>query len=46
MNEIWKQIKGYEDEYLISNYGKVKNIKTGKILKRRIDKKGYSHYAL
>lgn len=45
-NEVWKKIIGYEEQYLISNYGKVKNIKTGRILKKRIDKKGYCHYAL
>lgn len=32
-NENWKPIIGYEDLYLVSNLGKIKNIKTGKILK-------------
>lgn len=46
MKEIWKDIKDYERLYQISNYGKVRNVKNNKILKKRIDKKGYSHYAL
>ena len=31
-NEIWKQIDGYEN-YEVSSFGNVKNIKTGRILK-------------
>jgi hypothetical protein len=27
--EIWKDIKGYEGFYQASNYGKIKNVKTG-----------------
>ena len=30
--EIWKEIVGYEGLYEISNYGKVKNIRTGRLL--------------
>lgn len=30
--ELWKEIKEYEGLYKISNYGRVKNIKTGRIL--------------
>lgn len=33
MIEIWKNIKEYEGKYQVSNYGKVKNNKTGRILK-------------
>jgi hypothetical protein len=29
-NEIWKDIKGYEGYYQISNYGKVKSLKRGR----------------
>ena len=43
--EIWKKINGY-DNYEISNYGNVKNIKTNLILKKRISKLGYVKYAL
>ena len=32
MNEIWKPIVGYEDTYYVSNTGKIKNIKTNKLL--------------
>ena len=49
MKEIWKDIKGYEDLYQISNYGEVKSLekKAGfstrkeKILKQHLDKDGY-----
>lgn len=33
-NEIWKDIKGYEGYYQASNFGRIKNIKTGRILKQ------------
>lgn len=33
MNEIWKDIPGYEGLYQASNLGKIKNAKTGRILK-------------
>ena len=33
--EIWLPIKGYEDIYLISNFGRVKNKNTSKVLKER-----------
>ena len=46
-NEEWKRILNFEDKYLISNYGRVKSIIFNtKILRPRIDKKGYIHYAL
>ena len=43
MNEVWKDIKGFEGEYQISNTGKVKSVKHGKelILKPYKDKDGY-----
>lgn len=31
--EIWRDIKGFEGLYQISNYGKVKNVKTNRFLK-------------
>ena len=45
--EIWKEIKGYEDKYLISNTGKVKslsynNTKKSKLLKPSIHNGYYS----
>lgn len=53
MNEIWKQIPGYENYYEVSNLGRVrslerlvtpsgrKSVKKGKILSPRPDKNGY-----
>ena len=38
MQEIWKDINGYEGIYQISNLGNVKNIKTNKLLKYTIDR--------
>lgn len=44
--EIWKPIIGYESNYIISNFGQVKNIKTGKILKGDINNAGYKRITL
>lgn len=43
MEELWKEIEGYNGDYLISNFGKVKSLKNKnpKILKIGIDKDGY-----
>ena len=55
MNEIWKDIKGFEGLYQISSFGRVKSLiretrnghcKKDKIINGRHDKKGYIHYAL
>ena len=47
MEEIWKDIKGYENMYQISNFGRVKSLprkyagtKT-RILKPHLEKDGY-----
>ena len=45
MVEEYKIIKGFEN-YEISNFGSVKNIKTGKILKPVINGRGYYHVTL
>lgn len=57
-NEIWKDIKGYENMYQISNYGNVKSLNRAingrwgkafikeRILSKRKDKKGYNTVAL
>lgn len=45
LNEIWKDIKGYEN-YQVSNYGKVRNKITGRILKGQIRKSGYLYVRL
>lgn len=39
--ELWKPVKDYENFYMISNYGNIKNVKTNKKLKAAIDKDGY-----
>lgn len=41
MEEIWKNIKGYEGFYQISSFGKIKSLRNDKILKLRIGKTGY-----
>ena len=55
MNEVWKDIKGYENLYQISNFGRVKSLDrydaTGhhweeKIIKPRIDKDFYCEHVL
>lgn len=40
LNEEWRQIKDFPN-YIVSNLGRVKNIKTNKILKATPDKDGY-----
>lgn len=41
-DEIWKEIQGFEGLYAVSNRGRVKNLKSGRILKNRIDSFGYA----
>lgn len=41
MKEIWKPVVGYENDFLISNKGRLKRIKTGNILKSNLVGKGY-----
>lgn len=41
MKEIWKDIKGYEGLYRVSNLGRVQNKKTLHILKGSINSNGY-----
>lgn len=42
LEEIWKKIEGYEDLYVVSNLGKIKNMVTGRVLKGHINKDGYT----
>lgn len=51
MQEIWKDIKGYEGKYQVSNYGRVKSLNyrhTGKekLLKPTLQPDGYLHVSL
>ena len=41
MKEEWRDIKGYEGRYQISNYGKVKSLKTNREKKAFIQRFGY-----
>ena len=48
MEEIWKDIKGYEGIYQVSNLGRVKSLHHNKekILKNRLGANGYYSVAL
>lgn len=51
MEEIWKDILGYENKYQVSNYGNVRSLNfnnTGKIklLKKKINRFGFSEVGL
>ena len=41
MKEIWKPIKGYENRYSVSNFGNVKNNKSGRTVTPYLTEKGY-----
>jgi NUMOD4 motif/HNH endonuclease len=44
--EEWKPITSLDGKFHVSSLGNVKNIKSGKVLKQRVNKKGYSQVAL
>ena len=48
MEEIWKEVPGYEGYYWVSNFGNVKSVprqgSRGGIMAGRIDKKGYKDF--
>ena len=46
MEEIWKDIKGYEGIYQVSNLGRVKRVTTGRILKGVKNRTGYLKVSL
>ena len=46
MEEIWKDVAGYEGIYHISNVGNIKRVASGKILKKRKNACGYWHVGL
>lgn len=48
MREEWRDIKGYEGHYQVSNLGRVKSLKYGKevFLKPWVSKKGYKQVGL
>ena len=41
MEEIWKPVKGYENRYLVSNYGRFFSLHMQRIMKQQHDKDGY-----
>lgn len=41
MEEVWKDIEGYEGLYQVSNLGRVKRVTTGRILKGMVSGSGY-----
>lgn len=46
MEEVWKEIPGFNGVYEISNVGNLRNSKTGKIIKPYINNTGYYIYNL
>ena len=47
MEEIWKDITGYENLYMVSNYGNIKRVKSNRILKPALQKiTGYLRLSL
>lgn len=46
MKELWKDIKGFEKLYKISNFGEVYSLKTNKKLKPILQHTGYYHITL
>lgn len=41
MEEIWKDVVGYEEMYKVSNLGNIYSVKRGKLLKSRNNHNGY-----
>ena len=41
MKEIWRDVKGYEGVYQVSSFGRVKRVKTNRVLKGCKDNRGY-----
>lgn len=46
MEEIWQPVKGYENLYLISNYGKLYIIKKKRLMVETKDRQGYTKVIL
>lgn len=41
MKETWRPVKGYEDYYTVSSFGKVVSLRNDKVLKYSVNHKGY-----
>lgn len=46
MEEIWKEIEGFNGKYIISNYGVVKNVFKNRVVKQSADSRGYMRCGL
>jgi len=46
MEEIWKDIDGTNGKYAISTTGDVKNVKSGRILRKEVSQRGYHRVIL
>ena len=46
MSEYWRIISGTNNNYAVSNYGNVKSLRTGKLLKPSVNHKGYLIFQL
>ncbi|UOF77751.1 homing endonuclease [Caudoviricetes sp.] len=46
MEEKWVPVVGYEENYLISNFGRIKNAKSDHVLTSAVDLVGYRHVSL
>lgn len=45
-NEVWRAVPGYEGLYEVSDFGRIRNLRTGRILANTPTKKGYCSVAL
>lgn len=43
---MWKPIKGWEELYAVNEFGEVKNLKTGNLIKGDINNVGYYRVCL
>lgn len=46
MKEIWKPVKGYESLYQVSDSGRVRSLRTGKYISKRVGYDGYVRVSL
>ncbi len=44
--ELWRYVKGFDEQYMVSNFGRVLNFKSNAILKQSTNYKGYKVVSL
>lgn len=44
MEEIWKNINGFDGDYQVSNLGQVRSVKLGRVLKATPDVRGFVEF--